>query len=261
MDWGGLLYAIGKFLGKNLVENASKEVIKHFPLTKSTIPAKKQYISACLKINNLLYENKKLFVENCPFLDLESDGIVEVDNWYQIQERMLNPNNLKILYLIEDIENIIPENKKEIFLKIKQHIHSFDAHIKDRNIDYTMHQFPEDFSNYIADLAYNVNKKNFEKISKWLKQRINKNKIQITKLYYFGSSLFNDFKNISDIDIIFYLDIDNIDFVKLKEQKESIVKEFNKKFKKELHLTIFLKSEKDDLLNFLNNLYFYTELL
>lgn len=260
MWWEGLLYAVGKLLGKNLIENASKEIINNFSSIKQKISTKQQYINICAEINDVLYKNKKLYVENCPFLTKESNGIVEVDNWYQIQEKMINPNNLKILSLIEELENIIPENKKDLFLKMKQHIHSFDSHIKNRNMDYTNHQFPKDFSNYIANIVFSSYKKNFEKFSKWLKKKINKNKIQIAKIYCFGSSLLKDFKNISDVDIIFYLDFNNIDFTKFKKQKDNIIKEFNKEFKKELHLTIFLKSEKDDLLKFLDNLYFYTEI-
>lgn len=253
------IIALGKYIGNSILNKLSNELLKKVNIFDFKIFNKKKYSNVCNEINKILYENNKIFIENNPFLDKNSTGIVEMDSWYTIQETIINPNNLKILSQIQTIEKFIPSEKKELFQKIKQHIYMFDNHIKDRTKDYSKFQFPKDFSNYIASLTSKLFEKHYKKYLNWLNKNIRKNNIPIKKIYCYGSMLFEKANNISDVDIIFYVDSEKNDLNKIKLQKDLLMNGFEKKFKKRLHLLVFVKSENEDLLEFLNKLYFYKE--
>ena len=109
-----------------------------------------------------------------------------------------------------------------------------------------------------------LNKKNnqLQDILKWLKVSINHDKYNtISQIYIYGSIFIYAYKNIEDIDIILYFDnFNNQNMNEFEKFKNKLKTDFNKKFKKELHITVFISKEKEDLEQFISRLYSYRSL-
>lgn len=231
-------------------------------IIKCIVPKTIKFLILCKKINVILYENHKLFIENNPAINLQSNGKDELENWYLIEEKMINPNNKKILDLILENYNSIPIHKQDLFLKLKQHIISFENHIKNRKEDYSKHQFPKEFVKYVCGYLISQRKnKKLDKIIDWIKTNIKNNEFDISQSYIYGSIFVYGFKEISDIDIIFYLNnFNDLNKEQFNEFKNGIIKSFKVNFKKDLHITIFTNEEKNDLEQFLKQVYYYRSL-
>lgn len=230
---------------------------------KIIIPKSQRLSNLCSDINIILYENHKLFIQNNPALNFQSNGQVEIDNWILIQSKKINPNNQKILELINNNKDLIPIDKKDLFLKFEQHVISFENHVRNRTFDYSNHQFPKDFAKYICKNAISQQKNNqLQDILKWLKVSINHDKYNtISQIYIYGSIFIYAYKNIEDIDIILYFDnFNNQNMNEFEKFKNKLKTDFNKKFKKELHITVFNSKEKEDLEQFISRLYLYRSL-
>ncbi len=220
-------------------------------------------LNLCKDVNNILYENHKLFIQNNPALNSQSNGQVEIDNWALIQSKKINPNNQKIIELINNNKDLIPIDKKDLFLKFEQHVISFEKHVENRSFDYSNHQFPKDFAKYICKKAISRQKNNqLYHILTWLKARINYNKNNtISQIYIYGSIFIYDYKNIEDIDIILYFNkFNNQNINEFNNFKNKLKTDFKKKFKKYLHITVFNNKEKEDLEQFISRLYSYRSL-
>ena len=248
--------SIFKLFGTEIVIKCIKSdniyKLKNILKTKSN-----KYKAMCEEINSVLYENYKLYYENCPFININTDGQIEVDNWYTIQETMIVPNNDKILAKIKDSQYLIPSNKLDLFLKMQQHINSFNKHVSNRKLDYSKHQFPKDFQFYISNIAKSKYNQSINKISSWINREIHTYSSCIEKKALFGSILFRDYKKCGDVDIIILC---NKELPILSNKLQAIQDKFYKKFKLHLHYLLFSPSEKNEFNDFINKLYYYEEI-
>lgn len=252
IEISSLLKLFGAEIVKKGIHGIKLQTLNDMFRTKS-----KKYITMCASINSILYENYKLYYENCPFIDIDIDGQIEVDNWYTIQETMIVPNNDKILATIKDSQCLIPNDKIDLFLKMQQHINSFNKHVSNRNLDYSKHQFPKDFQLYISSIVTSKFKHNVNKISKWINREIYTYDSCIEKKILYGSVLFNDYKKCDDVDVVIMC---NKELPLITNKLQAIQDKFNKKFKLRLHYLIFSQSENDDFNDFINKLYYYKEI-
>ena len=215
----------------------------------------KSFTDLCIKINLLLYQNHKTFIQNAPFKQEHVFPIQETDNWHQIEETIINPNNKKILDLIKNNIDLIPTKDRNLFLKMEQHIVSFDKHIMDRTFDYSKNIFPKDFEKLIKSECSDINKKEIVKIVKWLNKNFKISKIKVIKKYIFGSILENYYKYINDVDILILYNEQNISEIKKISSKIKLIKsEFYKHFKKKLEIQAHSKSEENEFNSFLDSL-------
>jgi len=221
------------------------------------------YNDLCIKINRILYENNKIFQHNAPFLNPNCTGQEETTNWHTLEETIINPNNKKILNLIEDNYNLIPSSDKDLFIKMKQHIHSFNEVINNRNelaeegisFDYSNNRFPKDFESLIKEKIKMVNIKYINDITKFIKNSFKKNSINASKIYIYGSLLEDYVEIIQDVDLLIFSSVnDKKNIIEQSKKLQHVTQLFRKKFKKDLHIQFFSQNEENEFNNFISKL-------
>lgn len=205
-----------------------------------------------IEINALLSENDNLFREFSPNSDGKDPLKADIGLWHTVRNNNINTNNKKILELLVKHKLLIPNSNKILFEKMINHIIAFEAHIKDENISYTNHQFPKDFENFIFEQCQNINMEKISNISLWLKAQLEKRHIQVSSSFIFGSVLNNYYKETNDIDVI--LLVGDEYSAQLYEYTKEIKIKFNKKFKKNLQITLFSQKDQQEFNTFLNKL-------
>lgn len=220
-----------------------------------------KYNDLCLKIGTLLNRNKNLWREFGPNSSENSvkDPIKQDLNlWRNIKTNEISPNNRNIRTLIEENQKIILPDDRFLFEKMLNHIIAFEAHIVDETIDYRKHQFPVDFEKLIYSKCEILNKKQIDKISKWLKKKFFSKKyksFKIKSMYLFGSILKGSCDEVKDIDILLLSEISSQEeFVELSNFIKEIKKEFVNKFKKELSCILFAKNEENGFYDFVKQI-------
>ena len=219
------------------------------------------YDKLCLKIGTILNKNKNLFREFGPnsSINSEKDPIKQdLKLWRSIKTNEILPNNKEIRNLIEDNDKIISSTDKSLFQKMLNHIIAFEAHCLDESIDYRNFQFPIEFEKFIYLKCEYLNRKQIEKITKWIKNKFlgkKSKQLEIKSVCIFGSIFKAQYKDINDIDILIFSEIfEKKDILKFAISLEKTKKEFACKFKKELNCTLFTKSEKNGYKEFLEKI-------
>ena len=217
----------------------------------------KSYISlkaAAGDIRKYLEENRRVFKECGPNSGKTQFGELHQDMgvWELSKKEIIVPNNQAIYELIKAVKNITPAQKTAVD-KMLLHIEHFKAHVEDPTIDYTKHQFPQEFS----DLIYSFGKpskkreKLIEEVSKWLQKEFTNLNVVSAKL--FGSALYSD--NINDFDLVVQTNDSNIEAIKENaEAWKCLESKFHEKFSLRLHLQVFSKLEESSHTEFVAKL-------
>jgi hypothetical protein len=221
------------------IEQSNKS-LKQFRSLKKSTPT----------LIKLMEENERVFKECGPNSsqhhqeDLRRDFSV----WDNAKSEIILPNNEKIYQIISTIKKYAPEEKR-IIDKMKSHIEYFKANVEKGDIDYSNHQFPQDFS----DLIYSYKKvskahqRKKEELSGWLKSELSG--MDLESVHLFGSFLYNE--NYHDVDVL--IKTNSSTFADIKEVANQL-KGFSSKCKTEkgenMHLSVFSEIEKQGFLTF-----------
>jgi len=222
------------------------------------------YQDLCIRINNLLYQNNKLFKKFSPYDEnnRQNSLIEDITLWHATQEERMSPNNKKIKNFIENYMDLIPSSDKVLFEKMLDHIFAFEKHLQDRTIDYSKNQFPKDFVELIKTKCNDINILEQEKISKWIKINFKKKNIPVQNYFFFGSILENYYRFISDIDVLIkYNEEDKSDIRAISQKIKLLEKYFEKKFNKKLHISAFSQLENTEFKDFLKSMNTYKEII
>ncbi len=220
--------------------------------TKENVPAYKNVVvtdfetfaDVCQVIYPILKDNEYIFHIVGP-----NSGANETENlrtdltlWKKFRRESIAPNNEKIRAILESNSNLFDRETTELAKKMIMHIKAFETHLEDESYDYSEYRFPIEFKILVEKTCFNYNleSKQYKKIFNWLRK-----KLKVAKhmdWYLFGSSLFMAEKS-KDFDVVIYLNYETkkAHFKKLEQLKM----DFKIKFKKNLHLTIFQKNERD----------------
>lgn len=219
------------------------------------------YSNLCLEIYKILSDNKKLFENfsvisnfNSTYNPFERD----LSLWNKVKKTEIVPNNKKILDLIFDNYELIPESQKDVFDKFRLHAVAFEAHVYDCSVDYNRFQFPKEFEKTIQLQIIKNNYEERNKISNWIKEEVNHiESLSSSNIWIFGSIFKKNYEDVNDIDIVIFSSLLTKDVLSSNNYSSSIknLKElFEKKFKKSIHLTVFGSSEKFAFESFLSNI-------
>ena len=198
----------------------------------------------------LMEENERVFKECGPNSSQhhQEDLRMGFSVWDNAKAEIILPNNENIYQIISTIKKYSPEEKR-IIDKMKSHIEHFKVHVKKGDIDYSNHQFPQEFS----DLIYSYKKvskahqRKKEELSGWLKSELAG--MDLESVYLFGSFLYNE--NYHDVDVL--IKTNSSTFAGIKEVANQL-KGVSSKYKTDkgenLHLSVFSEREKQGFLTF-----------
>lgn len=210
---------------------------------------------ASFEINKLLIQNKELFSIYYPDSSAGStEPNRDVDLWIDVRNQKIQPNNQRIL---EILNSIIPEKPPNnmIVNNMINHLVAFEAHISNPDIDYSTHQFPKDFPELISRLC-NESLINFKKLDP-IKIFINEWRLtqpyQIEEAHLFGSCLYLSIPR--DFDLLFIIKASSLTdhtiyTTGIKNLKETLAR----KFHRPLHVTAFTTNEIGECDRFLKTL-------
>lgn len=247
--WGIVLVVIALSYNTLLRYFDWKFPIEDEPAFKNTIV--KQY--TCIEelsqeIYPLLRDNEYVFNTTGPNSNADSNGPVRFDLtlWESLKKEIILPNNLKMKELIDLNKHLIPTKEFEIFSKMNQHLIAFEKHLSDPTIDYSNSQFPSEFPNVIMKHCFDgaIENKHVQKQIRWLSRKLKR--LRILNAYLFGSLLFSPTKaNDTDI-LLLHQYYETSDVLKISKKIKILKEDFKIKFKKNLHFSIFNKSELSD---------------
>jgi predicted nucleotidyltransferase len=176
--------------------------------------------------------------------------------WEEAKTDIILPNNQKIEELIKSNWEQIPPKYQPAFEKMLTHIYAFEKHCENSTIDYTEHQFPQEFTSIIDETCVREANRgiDIEKIENWLEAKFETVGLPVTQAYLAGSILRGTFED-SDVDIFLLLSDTNPDEIKTSSQNLQQIKTlFLLEFKCPLHCAVFSKSETEAFHEFINNL-------
>jgi predicted nucleotidyltransferase len=237
---GGLLVFISLWLFYKAHLEKENQSRKPFRTLKKATPT----------LIKLMEENDRIFKECGPNSSQhhQEDLRMDFSVWRNARKEIIVPNNNKIYQIISTVKKYSPEEKR-IIDKMKSHIEHFKVHVEKDDIDYSNHQFPQEF----ADLIYSYKKvsrahqKKIDELSGWLESELTG--VDLESVYLFGSFLYND--NYHDIDVLIktnsstYADIKKV-AVQLKELSSKCKTDKGEG----LHLSVFSEIEKQGFLAF-----------
>ena len=89
-------------------------------------------------------------------------------------------------------------------------------------------------------------------INNWLSTQF-RDKLIVEEVYLIGSILINNFRMISDVDLVQFLKFEQLDELKNHfTETQKIKQEFKHKFGKYLHVTSFTNNELEDYIEFMS---------
>lgn len=210
--------------------------------------------SASYDIRRLLEENNRIFKECAPNSSYYVRDNLRMDftTWEQSKAGIIVPNNDQIYKILNNIRKI-SDNDKIHVSKMKSHIEHFKAHVENPSIDYSNHQFPISFSNLIYRFSKPSRKQKrvLNNISNWLlKHELLSNTDEIV---IYGSALYHE--RFNDIDLIIKTKYKTSDEIKSNSSKwQGLEQDFHKKFKHNLHLSVYSDFDKDSYNSFIGKL-------
>lgn len=94
----------------------------------------------------IFIENGKIFKEFGPNsgADVKEPIRWDLTLWYKVRREKLLPNNSIIANTVKSNLKVIPDQKKDIFEKLLNHIYAFEKHCEDAEFDYSQYQFPKE---------------------------------------------------------------------------------------------------------------------
>jgi predicted nucleotidyltransferase len=180
----------------------------------------------------------------------------DLELWENARVEIILPNNRKILQLITDHGNLIPDRYRAVFDKMIAHIYAFEKHCEDPTFSYTDHQFPALFGKIIDETCVREERRkgNVAQYEKWLSERFQEStEVKILDAYIVGSALRGHFAG-ADVDLFILTNINVTEESKaLVSTTESLKEDFILKFGKPLHVMVFSASEKSEYYDFLEN--------
>ena len=206
----------------------------------------------------LMTENRRAFTSYGPRSGAESAAPVRWDLslWEEAKADIILPNNQRIREIIENSWNHVPEEYQPIFEKMLAHIYAFEKHCHKPTIDYTEHQFPQDFASMIDDICAQEAEKETDigKIGSWLATELSAGDLSVVQGYLIGSVLRGTFEG-SDVDAFLLLDDATPDEIRASGQKlERLKQRFFSEFGRPLHSVVFSQPENEEFHEFLENL-------
>ena len=202
----------------------------------------------------LMEENERVFKECGPnsstyeLRDLRMDFTV----WSNAKSEIIAPNNDQIYKIINTVKKY-STHERNIINKMKSHIEHFKLHVENNDIDYSGHQFPQEFSELIYSYkkVSDVHQNKINELSSWLKLQFSE--IDLESAHLFGSFLYNE--HYHDVDILIktnsktYADIKSV-----ASQLKELVKKCKSEKGENLHISVFSEIEKQDFIDFKNKL-------
>ncbi|MCL4267763.1 MAG: SMEK domain-containing protein [Anaerolineae bacterium] len=180
----------------------------------------------------------------------------DLELWENAKVEIILPNNRKILQLITDHGNLIPDRYRAVFDKMIAHIYAFEKHCEDPTFSYTDHQFPTLFGKIIDETCVREERRkgNVAQYEKWLSEWFQEStEVKILDAYIVGSALRGHFAG-ADVDLFILTGINTTEESKaLVSTTENLKEDFLLKFGKPLHVMVFSVSEKGEYYNFLEN--------
>tara|TARA_R110002012_G_scaffold6480_3_gene29760 strand:- start:10756 stop:11721 length:966 start_codon:yes stop_codon:yes gene_type:complete len=215
----------------------------------------KSFGELCQEIIPILNDNKYIFETTGPNSNIENLEPLRTDLtiWNKLKNEVIAPNNLAIKKLIELNQNLIPNQYENVFRAMVLHIDAFDEHLRNPEFDYSNFQFPKEFQKITLDASFEEAKtdRSFLKKINWLERRIAKT--NTLEWFIFGSTVYTPAKA-NDFDIAMLVEHISIQMDnKLSKEIDALKFDYKIKFKQDLHLTIFNKSEKLDYETFADN--------
>lgn len=215
----------------------------------------KTFGELCQEIIPILNDNKYIFQTTGPNSNAHNVEPLRTDLtiWNKLKKEVIAPNNLAIKQLIESNQKLIPNKHENLFREMVLHIEAFDEHLQNPEFDYSDFQFPNEFPKIVLESSFEKAKtdKKILKKKRWLEKRIAK--LNITDSFIFGSTVYTPNKA-NDFDLAMLVEQNSIPLNgNLNKNLEDIKFDYKIKFKQDLHLTIFNKTEKSDYETFAND--------
>lgn len=215
----------------------------------------KTFGELCQEITPILSDNKYIFQTTGPNSNAHNIEPLRTDLtiWNKLKKEVIAPNNLAIKKLIESNQNLIPKKHENLFREMILHIEAFNEHLANPEFDYSDFQFPNEFPTIVLEASFEEAKtdKNMLKKKRWLEKKIAK--LNILDWFIFGSTVFTPNKA-NDFDLAMLVKQNSIPLdSSLNKKLEEMEFDYKVKFKQDLHLTIFNKTEKSEYENFAND--------
>jgi len=212
------------------------------------------FINLCQRILPLLIENNYVFRTFGPNSSAnESEPLrTDMELWKQSKIEIIVPNNDKVEELISENLELIPEVHKDIFKKLQSHIFAFKKHVENEKFDYSSFQFPQEIDKIVKDICFegSKNESYFNKIIDGILAEYKM--AEVDKIVLFGSFLFYS-TNKNDIDLAILLDTSGTaDVKKMKKKFDKANNRIFKKYKKNVHLSVFTSEELENFEKFIS---------
>ncbi len=222
--------------------------------TKSESRSYRNLKSVSGEIRKYLEENRRIFKECGPNSDKSQMGEIHQDMgvWETSKKEIIVPNNQAIYDLLKSVKSITSA-QWPVVDKMFSHIVHFSAHVDNPTIDYSNHQFPQEFSDLIYDFGKpsKEREKLINQISDWLKSECSD--LNVVSVELFGSALYSD--SISDFDLLVQTNDSCIEEIKSNTKAwKSLESNFYKAFSLKLHLLVFSKLEEKSHAEFVSKL-------
>lgn len=208
------------------------------------------FYDLCCSLYPIIKDNEYIFKTVGPNSNAINNDELRTDltMWYKYRSESILPNNQKIKELIENNDQLLEKETKDLANKMILHIDAFEEHIQNPDFDYSKYRFPIEFQELIETTCFSITKESntILKQKKWLEKRLKK--LALNEWYLIGSALFVT-KYSRDLDVVILL--------AASSQEESIKKieslrlDFKVKFKYGLHPTIFKSDESPDFQKFI----------
>ncbi|MFV8449787.1 hypothetical protein ACNO65_06845 [Vibrio campbellii] len=222
----------------------------HFTDRKKSSKSFKSLKKAAPFLIRLMEENERIFKECGPNSSSHHQDELRMNFsvWNNAKSEIIVPNNDQIYKVIIALKGLSVEESR-IIAKMKSHIEHFKVHVTKGHINYSQHQFPQEFS----DLVYSYKKvsrshqKKIDRVTSWLKEELNI--ADIESICLFGSFLYNE--NYHDIDVLIKTHSSTHDDIKrVALSVKEIKSEYTASFGEDLHISIFSELEKKRYLEF-----------
>ncbi len=215
----------------------------------------KSFGELCQEIIPILNDNKYVFETTGPNSNVGNVESLRTDltMWNKLKKDVIAPNNLAIKKLIESNQKLIPNKYENIFKEMVLHIEAFDEHLRNPEFDYSNFQFPNEFPKIVLEASFEKAKTDKKLLKKkhWLEKKIAK--LNTLDWFIFGSTVYAP-KKANDFDLAILVEQNSIPLnSSLSKKLEDLKFDYKIKFKQDLHLTIFNKTEKSDYETFANN--------
>lgn len=204
----------------------------------------------CQEIYPILIDNDYIFKTVGPTSTTIDQPPLRTDFtiWYKYRSETILPNNSKIKELLNNNQKLFSRTFQINANKMILHIDTFEEHVKNEDYEYTEFRFPSDFKEEIEIICYKAGTTSaiFLKKQKWINTKLNR--LSFNEWYFMGSSLLTP-KKANDFDLVIYV-ITTIDEKTIKAI-DDLKFDFKIKFKTEIHITLFIKEEKNKYQDFL----------